>query len=716
MVSRGLIAALRIAATLPVFIFAVLWAASPSYGSAASAWQRAPESGVRLLSAVSGTGDLSTLPLGLEFELAPGWKTYWRSPGDGGFPPKLDWSGSENVASAEIAWPAPERFSILGIDSFGYRDAVVLPIAVQLAEPGRAAELHLTLDYLTCEEICVPQRAELALTVPPGPAEPSAFAHLIDSYRGRVPGPPGPMLSIDSARWTDANGRPALLAVASAAEPFRQPDLFIEGLPSADWGRPSLEIQNDGRRASIVVPRLDTGDLPGDERSLKLTLVDGERAVERTLSIGVGQHGAATVEPLSAAGEESTAPAMLAVLAIALLGGLILNLMPCVLPVLSIKVLGLLKHGGADVSAARRSFLATSAGILACFLLLAGAAAAIRAGGVAVGWGMQFQQPAFLIIMTMILVLFACNLWGLYEFALPSWLDVGGREGGGLSGPFLTGMLATLLATPCSAPFVGTAVAYALSRGTLEIFLIFVALGVGLALPYLAIAAWPRLATMLPRPGNWMIWLRRILGFALLGTAIWLLSVLQAQTDARVSALVGSIALAVIALLWLGRNVKASGRAMAAGLLIAAAVASPFLLYQDRSSSGRVMADSRWEAFDPSGIDSLVAQGKIVFVDVTADWCITCQVNKAAVLDREPVASRLFEGEKTRPMRADWTRPSDEISAYLASFGRYGIPFNAVYGPGAPEGIVLPELLSADAVGAALDRASQGAPQRVSSR
>ncbi len=713
MVSRGLIAALRIAVTLPLFIVAVLWAASPSYGSTASAWQRTPESGVRLLSAVSGTGELAILPLGLEFELAPGWKTYWRSPGDGGFPPKLDWSGSENVASAEIAWPAPERFSILGIDSFGYRDAVVLPIAVQLAEPGRAAELRLTLDYLTCEEICIPQRAQLALTVPAGPAAPSAFAHLIDSYRGRVPGPPGPILSIDSARWTEVDGNPALLTVVRAAEPFQQPDLFIEGLPSADWGRPSLAVRGDGRQANIVVPRLDAGGMPDQEISLKLTLVDGDRAVEHTLPVPIE---AGIAESPLTSGEVAAGTTIIPILAIALLGGLILNLMPCVLPVLSIKVLGLLKHGGADVSAARRSFLATSAGILACFLLLAGAASGMRAGGIAVGWGMQFQQPAFLIVMTMILVLFACNLWGLYEFALPVWLDVGSREEpGGLSGPFLTGMLATLLATPCSAPFVGTAVAYALSRGTLEIFLIFLALGLGLALPYLAIAAWPRLATMLPRPGNWMMWLRRALGFALLGTAIWLLSVLQAQTDARVTMIVGAIAVAVIALLWLGRNAGAFCRVSAAAVLMAAAVAAPFLLDQDRSF-GRAVADDRWEAFDRRGIDRFVAQGEVVFVDITADWCITCQVNKAAVLDREPIASRLFEEEKVRAMRADWTRPSDEISAYLASFGRYGIPFNAVYGPGAPQGIVLPELLSADAVAAALDRASQGAPQRFSSR
>lgn len=720
MKSRGSITTTRLIAALltalagvlwaGVLWAGVLWAGAPAVAATASEWQRSPESGVRLLSAVTGTGELDALPLGLEFDLAPGWKTYWRSPGEGGFPPKLDWEGSDNVASAQMVWPAPERFSILGIDSIGYADAVVLPITVRLAEPGEAARLRLAVDYLTCEEICIPQRAELDLLVPPGPAEPSGFAHLIDRYRGRVPAPAGPGMAVESAAWVHVDGRLALRAVATGSG-FRQPDLFVEGPLAAVWGRPTHVLSEAGRRATVTVPRLDAGAGPdvGGEK-VTLTLVDGGRAVEQTLSVASGGTAA---EALPGGAGDLT---LLAVLAVALLGGLILNLMPCVLPVLSIKVLSLLKHGGGELSAARRSFVATAAGIVACFLLLAGLAATLRAAGLAVGWGMQFQQPVFLVAMTMVLVLFACNLWGFYEVRLPGWLNVGGGPGGtGLSGSFLTGMLATLLATPCSAPFVGTAVAYALSRGSAEIFTIFAALGTGLALPYLVIALYPRMATVLPRPGAWMLWLRRVLGFALLGTAVWLLFVLQAQTGSRLAGIVAAFSLAAIAVLWGSGRVGPRIAAAVTACLVAVAVAMPVVL-EFRPGAPHSVADDRWLPFDRPEIDRLVGEGRLVFVDVTADWCITCQVNKAAVLEREPVAGRLFGRGDVRPMQADWTRPSDEIAGYLASFGRYGIPFNAVYGPGAPAGIVLPELLSADAVMAAIEAAAGAGDRQISAR
>jgi suppressor for copper-sensitivity B len=281
-----------------------------------------------------------------------------------------------------------------------------------------------------------------------------------------------------------------------------------------------------------------------------------------------------------------------------------------------------------------------------------------------------------------------------------------------LGGHFVTGILATLLATPCSAPFLGTAIGFALSRGTLEIWTIFTALGIGLALPYLLIAAVPALATALPRPGRWMIILRKVLGVALTATAIWLLSVLASLVDVLAAGVCAAILVAITVLLY-ARNHRASFMARAAwpaiGALAIVAFAIPAWL---AAGPGPIPRDGKpsddWTRFDEPTIARLVAQGNVVFIDVTADWCITCQVNKALVLDTAPIRGR-FEGKRIIAMRADWTRPDDAIARYLVKFGRYGIPFNAVYGPNAPKGIALPELLTQAAVLKALDRAESRA-------
>ena len=367
--------------------------------------------------------------------------------------------------------------------------------------------------------------------------------------------------------------------------------------------------------------------------------------------------------------------------------------MPCVLPVLGIKLMHFAGLGGAGRSRARAEFLAVAAGIVFSFWLLAGAAVAAAEAGMAVGWGVQFQQPAFLAAMLFLLLLFAANLWGYFEIPAPRF--AGGLRGG----PFLTGMFATLLATPCSAPFVGTAVGFALTRGPLEIALIFTALGLGLALPYLAVAALPGLAAALPKPGRWTVRLRFVLGLALAGTAVWLLTVLAAQLGWTAALAAAALPAALLAT-WARRR----GRILAGGAVLAAAAGLAAVLVLPASMEPAV-PDGRWQTFEEARIGPLVSEGRTVFVDVTADWCITCKFNKAAVLERGPVAARLA-GDVVA-MRADWTRPDAAISAYLARFARYGIPFNAVYGPSAPAGIPLPELLTEGAVLEALDEAGR---------
>ncbi|HYV87672.1 MAG TPA: thioredoxin family protein, partial [Candidatus Polarisedimenticolia bacterium] len=363
-------------------------------------------------------------------------------------------------------------------------------------------------------------------------------------------------------------------------------------------------------------------------------------------------------------------------------------------------------HGGATKNRVRLSFLASTAGVLASFLILAGAIAGLRAAGVAVGWGLQFQQPHFLVGMALLLTLLAGNLWGWFELPLPGFagrLSQAADRQHGLIGDFLTGGLATLLATPCTAPFLTTAVGFALAGSTRDIFVIFIALGIGLASPYLLVAAWPGLATRLPRPGSWMLILKRVLGIAMGGTAIWLLYVLAAQAG-KFASLVSAAALIVVIVLLAWRHLRP--RLRRGGLVAASILAllAPALFAGAAPGAGSANSDAAWQTFSESALAQLIGQGKVVLVDVTADWCINCQVNKALVLDHGWVADQLASG-KIVGLKADWTRPDPDISRYLASFGRYGIPFNAVYGPKAQQGLPLPPVLSESAVREAVGEA-----------
>jgi suppressor for copper-sensitivity B len=387
--------------------------------------------------------------------------------------------------------------------------------------------------------------------------------------------------------------------------------------------------------------------------------------------------------------------------------------MPCVFPVLSLKLLGVVGHGGGEIRTVRLSFVASALGIVFSFLLLAGSLVAVKASGAAVGWGIQFQHPWFLIALTLVVALFACNLWGFFEVRLPIWMaDLGERSSHvhGLGGHFLTGMFATLLATPCSAPFLGTAVGFALARGAGEIAAVFLVLGLGLALPYLLVAAFPGLAVRLPRPGRWMVRLKLLLGLALAATAAWLIGVLDTLAGAPAASVVAIAVVGVgLALYARHRSPQRLGRialAATAALAVAAFLAPAGLATLTVSSvaPGKTGKAGFWRAFEPEQIPVLVASGKTVFVDVTADWCITCQVNKTLVLTKGDVVKRLTAGDVV-PMQADWTRPNDAIARYLAEFQRYGIPFNVVYGPGAPEGIPLSEVLTPGEVLDALSKA-----------
>lgn len=423
------------------------------------------------------------------------------------------------------------------------------------------------------------------------------------------------------------------------------------------------------------------------------------------LSLEIGVTGEPTGHPAFEAastaptGTSSGAMGLFAALIPALLGGLILNGMPCVLPIVSLKLFGLAQASGRPRREITAGALMTTLGILVSFWVLAGATLLARSAGQAIGWGIQFQNPVFVTFLALVLTLFSLNVWGLFEIRLPQ--AIGNRLGGdgneGYSGHFFSGVFATLMATPCSAPFLGAAVGFALSQPGITTVAVFTAVGIGLAAPYLLLAAFPDASRLLPRPGEWMVTLRGIMGFLLAGTTIWLLYVLAAQmASARLAFLeIGLLLLALF--VWLqGRAQGAAPRILGR---VGAAAAAIFVLVLAGGASAHSGGGSgpgiervlNWVPFDPVQAETLAREGRLVFVDVTADWCATCKVNERLVLETDETAA-LFARYDVVAMQADWTNRDDGIARYLASFGRYGIPFYALYRPNR-EPYVFSELL-----------------------
>ncbi len=673
--------------------------------AAASDWVGDAHAAVRLVTAVDATGSGSRLDVGLQFRMAPGWHTYWRSPGDAGVPASVDWQGSQNVAGFDIAWPAPTRLVVHGLDSEIYTDGVVLPASVTLQRHGAPARLLAKVDYAACSNICVPYHAELRVDLPAGLTVPSPEAALVAEARSRVPGSINALGLRLTAVAAEDRGKNALLALQFEGDTNLLPtaDLFVEGLPGGLSGSPVLSVSGLGA-ATLRVPVQGAAAHGVVGKPLTFTLVSG------TLVSGQRSAEFQAAPSVAAAGGE-LARSLAAMLGLALLGGLVLNLMPCVLPVLAMKLLAVAQVAGMSRAQARRGLLATAAGVLASFMALAAGVVALRQAGLAVGWGIQFQQPWFGAGMAVATALFAANLWGWLSVSLPAGLPdavAAVRSRRKLADAFLSGAFATLLATSCSAPFVGTAVGFGLSGSAGDVILVFAALGFGMAAPLLACAAWPEIARVLPRPGAWMTRLRQALGLALLATTAWLVFVLSAVSGPPTAAALAIILAVLLATLaWRRRSPGASRRwagAMTAALAVLAILTAT--IGNGWTATSRAAAPTVpafWTSFDPAAIGRSVADGKVVMVDVSAAWCLTCKLNEATVLDRAPVRNRL-RAPGVVAMRADWSRPDAAITAYLQSFGRYGVPMDAIYGPGAPRGILLPELLTAAAV---TDRAAR---------
>jgi suppressor for copper-sensitivity B len=665
--------------------------------AAATDWVGDSRATVRLITAADNITADSTLEAGLEFRFAKGWHGYWRTPGDAGIPPTVDWSASENIWSGTISWPAPHRLVIDGLQNSVYENDVVLPVKLFLTHAQTVARVKASITYAACSEVCVPLQADLTLALPTGVEGTTAQSGLISSAQKRVPGSPDAAgVDVIGTRFAGPASEPTLVVdLKSRSGAFVQPDLLVEGAGDGIPPTPKVELQDAGKTARLTV-RLAA--LPPAGRPLTLTLIDGNRTAEFKVA-------AAKVIP------ESGSLFFAAVLS-ALIGGLILNLMPCVLPVLSIKLFAFTREAGGSLRDVRLGAAATASGIAFSFLLLAASLIGLKWSGATLGWGIQFQQPWFLAGMAVLTVLFAASFFEWLPIGLPSSIAnvASKRSGGPITEAFLTGVFATLLATPCSAPFVGTAVGFALARGPSEILAIFLCLGLGMALPYLMAALFPGCVRWLPRAGPWMLVVRKFLGILLLGTAAWLIYVLWSTAGAWTAG-VTTVLLACLlgyrALISapVGGQI-ASLASRRSGLITAGLVVVPLIVSFSGVAPVLPPAAAReWQAFDLDALPGLIAGGNTVLVDVTATWCLTCKVNDVRVLENAEVRSRLQQPHVIR-MRADWSRPNPYIADYLHRFSRYGIPFDVVYGPQQPAGEALPELLTTSALIRAIDQAS----------
>jgi suppressor for copper-sensitivity B len=606
--------------------------------AAAGPWQGSDVFRARLITTTDSVADSRVLSAGLEVELAGGWKIYWRSPGDAGLPPELDFSASPAITSHQLDFPAPYRFTILGLESYGYKDRVIFPLRLDLARAGRAVTAAAFFTGLVCDDVCIPVEETLTFNLPARTAtgdDVSAEARDIAKFASMVP-----RLSTSggvAVNEVAVDGDQLKISFIKAGRPISFPsgDVFIEGPTGYSFARPRISPDY----ISLAISGENPKELSG--RNLTVTAVTGQWLLEQPVTVATaGQTLAGSI-----------ATGLMTMIAIAFLGGAVLNVMPCVLPVISLKLGQVIGMGGSSSGTIRLSFLATAAGIVASFLLLGGALFALREAGVAIGWGIQFQNLYFLGFAAAAISLFGLVMLDVIPIPVPQGLTVVGRGMGGYAGDFLAGFMATLLATPCSAPFVGTALTFALTAPPDILLAMFFAMGLGLASPWVMVALWPAFASRLPRPGPWLLYLKRILSAGLFGTALWLVSIMVAVSG------------------------DAAG------------------------------SDDRWSVWAEGRAEEHVAEGNVVFVDVTAAWCLTCKANKALVLDTDEMMAA-FEDGKVKLLRADWTKPNPEISAFLASYGRFGIPFNLVYGPNAPGGVVLPELLTITAVKDALSSAS----------
>lgn len=661
---------------------------------------------------------------GVRLQTMQGWHTYWQNPGDSGLPTRIEWTLPEGFAASPIRWPVPDRFLMGSVVNFGYGEEVVLLGTIEApgSLPPGEVEIRAKVDWLVCEEVCLPGGTTLARKLPTGRSEVDAAASArLDAAERTLP-----IEAPWKAELRTGDDAVVLLLPELGDAPVASAFFFPAEGEVIEHGAEQRLVRTEGGLELRMVPSAYAEGLPS--RLEGVLLLEEPAAGGGTTKRGFAIRAAApSIQPAAAGstkggtptGAPSHAPTgsaegslgVAAALGLALLGGLVLNLMPCVFPVLSLKVLGVVQQASETASRVRLHGLAYTAGILVSFALLSGLLLVLRAGGAEIGWGFQLQSPGFVAVLAYLLFALGLSLSGVFHIG-GSFMGIGHSLASrpGLSGSFFTGVLATVVATPCTAPFMGAAVGFALLQPAPVAVGIFLSLGLGLALPFLILSFVPALHRLLPRPGAWMVRFQQALAFPLYGTVAWLVWVLQRQVgpEALAAVLAGLVLVAFAAWAWAAsRESRGAMRRVGSALGIGAAAAALLLARlpagAERSAAAPAVsaADSIAEPWSEERLEQLRAEGKPVFVNFTAAWCVTCLVNERTTLGTERVRS-LFAEKGITYLKGDWTNEDPAITAALERHGRSGVPLYLYYPAGGGEPKVLPQILTEEIVRDAL--------------
>jgi thiol:disulfide interchange protein DsbD len=645
----------------------------------------APKVHARLVAEQASVAPGGTVTVALEEQIADGWHTYWKNPGDAGSPTEIEWQLPAGWKADAIQWPVPKRLPVATLMDYGYEGKLwLLSKLTAPADASGTITIKAHASWLVCKQVCVPEEAQLSVNVPVGKGDVDpAVAKDFAAARAKLPVASPWKMAYALGQTLDLYVSAPTLA---AAHPVSA-DFFPATSGLIKNPAPQLVgYAKDGLVLRLTPGAKVHGDLAG---LLVLTSSDGSvQAIE--VNAPPGPVPAAEFTAGSADSGELT---LWLAMAFAFLGGLILNVMPCVLPILAMKALALALHGDEG----RVESFSYAFGAVFSFAVLGLAIVILRSGGAAVGWGFQLQSPIAVAGFALLVFAVGLNLSGLFEFGSITAGESLTRKSG-FAGAFFTGVLAVAVAAPCTAPFMGAALGFALSQSALTAFAVFIALGLGFALPFLLLGVWPRALSFLPKPGPWMLTLKQFMAFPMYGAAAWLVWVLSRQAGPNGLAIVlaAMIALALAAWLWsVTRDLKATGRGLGVAavlLLVVGALYGVSLLRAD-ASSGQTASASRGEAYTAAKLASYRATNRPVFVDATAAWCITCLVNEDAVLS-QPDIKGAFAAKNVVYMVADWTNQNPEITALLKENGRSGVPLYLYYAPGSAKAQVLPQILT----------------------
>ena len=696
---------------------ALLLSAAPALAAPVAS----PHLTTELVAQTIGAAPGSTVYVAVVQAIDKGWHTYWRNPGDAGEATTLKWTLPAGWRAGDIVWPAPKALPLGPIMNYGYEGRSVLAVPVEIpanAKPGTSATLKVGVDYLVCADVCVPGSATVDLTLPVVAGAPPADPHwgkLIGDALAAAPKPAGLAATfqrVGAALKIAVTGAP--LAGADAADAYFYPydDKLI------DHAKPQGIERGPQGLTLTLTPGADFGPTGAVPKSADGVLALDGKAYEISATPGPPPAGAAGLGPPKPGAKlGGGGMGLLVAIGSAFLGGLILNLMPCVFPVLSMKAASLAGHGE-ETAKARAQGIAFLIGVLATFLALAGALIAARAAGAAIGWGFQLQSPLVVVGLGLVMLAAALNLSGLFEIGTSAQgIGAGLASRGDLVGSAFTGVLAVVVAAPCTAPFMGPALGFALTQPWVVALAVFTALGFGFAAPFTLLAFSPALMRRLPRPGAWMEGFKKALAFPMYAAAAWLVWVLaqQAGSEGLARMLAAGVVLALAA--WLfgvgqRRAAQGAGGRIALGLAAASLALCVGVLASGRYTTpvaGGAPAVAEAGAlpsrpFSPDALASLRAAGKPVLINFTAAWCVTCQVNERVAFSSGEVAAA-FKRTGATYLVADWTNRDAVIAKALADQGRIGVPLYLVYTPGAAAPTVLPQLLTPAIVAQALDGA-----------